>query len=109
MQEVCGKFLYPARTVDNTTLHALNELCVAATKGNEETVKALNQFLDYAASNQELMIIYRQSDMMIAIYNDAAYLVAPKARSRAAGYYYLGKKDGKLFNGEVYALTKIIM
>jgi hypothetical protein len=30
---VCGKFLYPARTVDNTMMHALNELCIAATKG----------------------------------------------------------------------------
>ena len=94
MQEVCGKFLYPARTVDNTTLHALNELCVAATKGNEETVKALNHFLDYTASNREPMIVYSKSDMILAIDSDAAYLVAQKEQSRAAGYYYLGNKDG---------------
>jgi hypothetical protein len=42
VQEVCGKFLYPARTVDNSTMmHALNELCITATKGTEATAKAL--------------------------------------------------------------------
>jgi hypothetical protein len=33
IQEVCGKFLYTSRAVDNTIQHALNELCIAATKG----------------------------------------------------------------------------
>ena len=32
-QEVCGNFLYTARAMDITTLHALNELCIAAIKG----------------------------------------------------------------------------
>eukprot|EP00978_Attheya_sp_CCMP212_P015890 scaffold41124_cov54-Attheya_sp.AAC.2 len=47
VQEVCGKFLYPAHTVDNTMLHALNELCIAATKGNDATAKALDHFMNY--------------------------------------------------------------
>ena len=37
VQEVCGKFLYQARTVDSTMIHALNELCIAATKGTAAT------------------------------------------------------------------------
>ena len=40
--------------------------------------------------------------------SDATYLVAPKARSRAAGYHYLENKDGKLFNRPIYVLAKII-
>ena len=39
---------------------------------------------------------------------DASYLVVPKARSRAAGYHYLGNNDKKLFNGPIYVLTKFI-
>ena len=35
------------------------------------------------------------------------YLVASKARSRAAGYFYLGNKDGKLFNGPIFILAKV--
>ena len=89
-------------------LNALNELCIEATKGNNGTTKALNHFLDYAASNQEPMIIYRESDMILTIDSDAAYLVAPKARSRAAGYFYLRNKYEKLFDGAVYVIAKVI-
>jgi hypothetical protein len=108
IQQVCGKFLYPARTVDNTMLHALNELCIAATKGTEETAKALIHFLNYCATNPDAEIIYRASDMILSVDSDAAYLIAPQARSRASGYHYLGNKDGKLFNGAIFILTKLI-
>jgi hypothetical protein len=37
-----------------------------------------------------------------------AYQVAPKSRSRASGYHYLGNLDGKLFNGAIFILAKII-
>ena len=35
-------------------------------------------------------------------------MVALKARSRVAGYNYLVNKDGKLFNGPIYILAKVI-
>ena len=108
VQEVCGKFLYPARTVDNTMMHAINELCIAATEGTVATAKALSHFLNYCATNPEAEIIYRASDMILTIDSDAAYLVAKKARSRAAGYFYLSNKDGKLFNGPIFVLSKVI-
>jgi hypothetical protein len=108
IQEVCGKFLYTARAVDNTMLHALNELCIAATKGTKQTGEALEYFLNYCASNQSAGIIYRASDMILTIHSDAAYLVAAMARSRAAGYHFFGNKDGKLFNGPIFVLAKII-
>jgi hypothetical protein len=47
--------------------------------------------------------------MILTIDSDAAYLVAAKARSRAAGYFYLGNKDNQLFNGPIYILTKLIL
>ena len=46
--------------------------------------------------------------MQLEIYCDAAYLVASKSRSRSAGYHYLGNYDGKLFNGKIYVLAKVI-
>jgi len=108
IQEVCGKFLYTARAVDNTMLHALNELCIAATKGTKQTGEALEYFLNYCASNQSAEIIFRASEMILTIDSDAAYQVAPKSRSRAAGYHFFGNKDGKLFNGPIFILAKII-
>jgi hypothetical protein len=47
--------------------------------------------------------------MILTIDSDAAYYqVATKSRSRASGYHYLGNADGKLFNGAIFILAKII-
>ena len=46
--------------------------------------------------------------MQLQIISDAAYLVAKMARSRAGGYHFLGDQDGRLFNGPIYVLAKII-
>jgi hypothetical protein len=43
--------------------HALNELCIAATKGAQETQAALKYFLNYFATHPEAEIIYRANDM----------------------------------------------
>ena len=81
IQKVCGKFLYDRRLVDNTQLHALNELSIKATTATEEPQAALTQFLKYCASNPDATIIYRASDMILSCDSDAAYPVAPKSRS----------------------------
>ena len=108
IQQVCGKFLYNGRGVDATQLHPLNELSIKATEATEETQTALIQFLNYIASNPDGTIIYRANDMILSCESDAAYLVAPKSRSRAGGYHYLGNKAGTQFNGPIYVLAKII-
>lgn len=46
--------------------------------------------------------------MLLQLYTDTAYLIAPKTRSREAGYHFLANKDGILHNGPIYVLSKII-
>jgi hypothetical protein len=46
--------------------------------------------------------------MILTIDSDAAYQVAAKSRSCASGYHYLGNADGKLFNGVIFILAKMI-
>ena len=46
--------------------------------------------------------------MILTINSNAAYLVAPTARSRAGGYHNLGNRSGLSFDGPVYVLAKII-
>ena len=89
-------------------LHALNNIATSTIKGTERTLTATNHFLKYAACNPSAAIKFKASDMKLAIHSDAAYLVAPKARSQAAGYHFLGNKDGNLHNGPIYVLAKII-
>jgi hypothetical protein len=107
LKSVTGKFLFYARAIDNTMLHAINDIASATMHGTEQTLAAATFFLNYAASNPDGEIILLTSDMMILrIDSDAAYLVCPKAHKRAGGYHYLGSKDGTLFNGPILVLTK---
>ena len=100
--------MYSGRAVDNTTMQALSELSIEASQATKETQEALDTFMDYLATNPDAKIIFRASDMELFIDSDAAYLVHTKARSCAGGYHYLGKIDGKLFNGPIYILAKVI-
>ena len=63
IQKLAGKFLYKGHTVDNITLHTLNEISISATWATIETVKDLEHFLDYCATHQEVEIIYWASGM----------------------------------------------
>ena len=108
IEKISGKFLYIARAIDNTMMHALNKIAVATTKSTENTAKAVTQFLNYCATHLEPKIRYQASDMILCIDSDASYLVEPEARSRMGGFHYLGNRDGKLFNGPILVLAKII-
>ena len=46
--------------------------------------------------------------MILTVDSDAAYPVAEEARSREAGYFYLGNKYGKCLNGPILILVKAI-
>jgi hypothetical protein len=48
------------------------------------------------------------SDMILKITSDAAYLVQPKARSRAAAHYHLGWHNSNRLNGAVDVPCKTI-
>jgi hypothetical protein len=89
IQEVLGTLLYYARAVNSTMLVAIGELATQQTSGTKQTMEALNQLLNYAASNSDATIRFIASDMLLAIKVDASYLSVSKARSRAAGYFFL--------------------
>ena len=108
LQQITGKFLYLARSVDDTTMHALNDLATKVNTGTQTTVNALKHFLDYYATHSHPKKVYRASDMILNIHSDAAYLVASEARSRAGGFHYLSNAKGTKLNGSVAVIAKII-
>ena len=46
--------------------------------------------------------------MILTVNSNSEYIVASKEMIREAGYFYLGNKDGKLFNGPILLLAKLI-
>ena len=77
IQQVTGKFLYYVRAIDNTMIHAINDIAYGDNLWS--TYEAAIYFLNYAACNPNAEVIYRASDMILNVDSDAAYLVHPKA------------------------------
>ena len=46
--------------------------------------------MDYLHTHSNISLRYYASDMQLWVDSNAAYLVLPQARSRLAGYFYLG-------------------
>jgi hypothetical protein len=109
IQEVTGTFLFYARAVDATMLVALGSLVSEQANPTERTMKKCKQFLDYAATQDDAVITYRKSDMVLAIHSDASYLSEPKARSQAGGHYFMSEDvPDPADNGAVHTVAKII-
>ena len=110
LQQVCGTFLYNARAVYCTMLHALNNLATRVKDGTQKTAKKLNHFFDYCVTHPEPTVLYGASDMILHNQLDAAYLVATGSRSRLAGYTYLGNNmnNKQIINGPISIIARII-
>ena len=112
VQQIVGSFLYYARAVDPTILMALSEISSQQSAPTENTMKWVNQFLDYMWTHPDAIIRYRASDMILNVHSDASYLSAPKARSRAGGYFFLGSlpRDGDpiKLNGAIHITCTIL-
>ena len=89
IQKVCGKFLFYGRAVDSTLLCPISAIASQSANPTTETMKQTTQLLDYLASQEEAIITYNASDMILAAHSDASYLSEPKARSRAGGHFFL--------------------
>ena len=109
IQEVTGVFLYLARAVDGTMLTPLSALASEQSAPTITTMEKCLQFLDYAASQEDAILTYKASDMILAIHSDASYLSEPNARSRAGGHMFLaGKEDIPLNNGAILNISQTI-
>ena len=109
IQQVIGTFLYYARAVDSTMLVALSAIAAEQSKPTKTTMDKVDQFLDYVASQDEAILTYRASDMVLAIHSDASYLSESKARSRAGGHFFMSSDvEYPSNNGAVLNIAQIM-
>jgi hypothetical protein len=113
IMEVLGTLLYYGRAIDSTLLTAIGKLATEQSSGTKTTMTKLTQLLNYCATHPEATIRYTASDMMLAIESDASYLSVTKARSRAAGYFFLtntrqATDTSYKANGAVHVLCHIM-
>ncbi|KAI2509425.1 Reverse transcriptase (RNA-dependent DNA polymerase) [Fragilaria crotonensis] len=115
VQQISGLFLYYSRCCDPTIIVALNEISNHQASPTAKTKQACDMLLDYLSTHPDATIRYYASDMILAVCSDAAYLVLPNARSRAAGHFFLttlpsatSSPPNPKSNGAVHVLCKTI-
>jgi hypothetical protein len=112
IQQIVGSFLYYTQAVDPTILMALSEKALQQAAPTENMMESINDFLDYMWTHPDAIIWYRASDMILNVHYDALYLSAPKACSRAGGYFFLGSipQDGDpiKLNGAIHITCTIL-
>ena len=101
--------MFYTRAVDSTMLTALSAIAPEQATPTENTIKKCKQLLDYAASQEEEILTYKKSDMVLAIHSDASYLSESKSRSRAGGYWFMARNEEiPANNGAVMNFSQII-
>jgi hypothetical protein len=109
VQAVTGTLLYYARGVDNTILPALSAIATKQAKPTEKTKATIQQLLDYCAMQEEPVIAYKASKMILAIHSDAGYCNEKNSRSQAGGHFSLSNNDKHPpNNGAILTIAMII-
>ena len=78
--------------IDSSLLVALNIVAQSQAAPTTHTLTLCRHMLDYCATFQQSKVCYHASDMVLHVDSDPAYLVAPHAKSRVAGYFQLSNK-----------------
>jgi hypothetical protein len=71
IQAVTGTLLYYARAVDSTILPALSSLTTKQANPMQKTMETVKLLLDYCATQEEAIITYVASKMILCIHSDA--------------------------------------
>ena len=109
IQEVSGTFLYYARAVNITMLMALSTIEMKQLAQMTTTPKNTSQLLDYAMTNNKVMIMYKASNMVLSVHSNASYLNKPQARSRAEGIFFMSSNATFLTNnGTIHNTAQVI-
>jgi hypothetical protein len=86
IQAVAGTLLYYARAVDISILTTLSLIATEQAKPMQETLKKVKQLLDYYATQEDAIITYNASQMILAIHSDARYCNEKNACRQAGGH-----------------------
>jgi hypothetical protein len=70
IQAVTGTLLYYRRAVNTTILTALRSIATKQASPTVTTIKKVKQLLDYCASQEEAIITFKASDMILQVHSN---------------------------------------
>jgi hypothetical protein len=89
IQQVCGKFQFLGHTVNRTLLYPISAIASQSASPTQDMLSHTLQLLDYLATQEDAVITYHASDMILAAHSNASYLSKPKSRSRDGSHFFL--------------------
>ncbi len=89
IQQVCDKFLFLGIAVDSTLLCPISAIALQSSKPIEDTMQQTLQLLNYLATQEDAVLSYHASNMMLAVHSDTSYLSKPKAQSQVGEHFFL--------------------
>jgi hypothetical protein len=109
VQAVAGTLLYYARAVNTTILMAFSLIATKQVNPTQETIKRVKQLLDYSATQEDAIITYNASKIILAIHSNARYCNKKNAHNQAGGHFFLSN-DKKIppNNGAILMNTTMI-
>jgi hypothetical protein len=81
IQQVCSKFLFLGRAVDSTLLCPISAIALQSSKPTEGTMQQTLQLLDYLATQENPILSYHASNMVLAVHSSPSYLSKPNTQS----------------------------
>jgi hypothetical protein len=93
IQAVARTLLYYGRAVDSTILQALSAIATKQAKTTAKTLATVKQLLDYCALQEEAIMTFKASNMVLQVHSNASYANKKKSHSQAGGHFFLSNKD----------------
>ena len=76
----------PSSRQHTTLSHKRHSVTIISTY---DTLENTMKLLDYLGTQEDAVLSYHASNMIVAVHSDASYLSEPGARSRAGGHFFL--------------------
>jgi hypothetical protein len=74
IQQVCSKFLFLGKAVDSTLLCPISAIALQSSKPIEDTMQQTLQPLDFLATQEDAILSYHASNMVLAVHSNASNL-----------------------------------
>ncbi len=95
--------------MDSTVLTPISTIPSQSANPTKETLAHTNQLLDYLATQEDAVLTYNCSKMVMVVHSNASYLCKPKAKSRAGRHFFMSNNaEIPPNNGAILNIAHII-
>ena len=106
---MCEKILFLGQAVDSTLLCPISAIASQLANPTEDTLELTHHLLDYLGTQEEAVLAFNASEIVLEVHIDASYLSETNPRSRAGGHFLLSS-DSTIpqNNGAILNIAHII-